>query len=664
MFKKLKKSRNVLIFTFFVEILVTIAFVLLVVLQVLNTKYNDYIIMSWLLFCLIYNMIITFSSHKKVEKSLNRTDIAIANIFGNDMDSIFAYGNLIMLIFNEDDEIIWANQTTLLKNTSLIGKNIYALIPDLDESFDEENKNIYADIEGKKFLVNVSKGLNVLYLKDITIEDMQKTLIEESTPFIGHINIDNYQDIYTSFKEAEFLIYVTKVKDLIMKWATDNNLFIRSYSVDSFLILGEEKNYLNIKQSKFDLLDEIRKLNHDEENPLTVSIGIGKGHTSILRLSELSYAALNMALSRGGDQVVINTFGQPSEYFGAKNEIKQSRSHVRGRVLATSLANLISDAKSVMIMGHKDMDFDALGASLGIYALCESLNIKAHVVYEDHLVENQAKKAFKQVFSQAEIIKMCLTPTKAANLTNEDTLIIVVDTHRPASTMQPILLEKSKNVCVIDHHRRSDVFIEDPIFTYHEPQSSSASELVTEILYYQKEKVELPSEIANFLLAGICMDTKFFHSRSSSKTFEMSMILKNYNASVDTVNEFFKEEYEEKRLLNSILNTCFSPFTGIVFAYVDDELPVARPVLAKAAEELLNTKNINAAFVIGKTEEKQIAISARSTNSFNVQIIMQSLGGGGHFTAAATQISTNESVKVIMNKLKENISIYLRDGRI
>lgn len=665
MFKKIKKAKNILIFTFCIEILFTIGLILFIFFYGINKKYDPYIIIAWLSLIFVYNFSLFFSFSKQEEKFLVRSDITIANILGNETSSIFEFGNIAMLVYNDDDEVIWTNQTSMIKTSSVIGKNIYSLIPELDSLLDDNTKNnIYTNIEGKKFLVNINKGLKVIYIKDVTIEDMQKTLIEETSPFIGHVIIDNYQDVFTSFKEAEFLIYVTKIKDLIMKWANDNNLFIRSYSNDAFLILGEEKNFIKIKKEQFNILDEIRKTNHEEENPLTISIGIGKGHTSIQRLSELSYAALNMALSRGGDQVVINTFGYPLEYFGAKNEIKQSRSHVRGRVLATSIANLISESKSIMIMGHKQMDFDALGASLGIYALCDSLNVKSHVIYEDSLVELQTKRAFKQVFSQNEINKMCLTPAKALSLTNEQTLIIVVDTHRPESTMQPLLLEKSKNVCVIDHHRRSDVFINDPIFLYHEPQSSSTSELVTELVFYQKEKVELSSEIANFLLAGICLDTKFYHSSTSSKTFEMSMILKNYNASVDVVNEFFKEEYEEKRLLNSILNNCYSPFTGIIFAYVDDENPIDRTVLAKAAEELLNTKNINAAFVIGKTGEKQIGISARSSTSFNVQIIMESMGGGGHFTAAATQINTNETIDEIMKKLKENINIYIRDGRI
>ena len=630
MFKKIKKAKNILIFTFCIEILFTIGLILFIFFYGINKKYDPYIIIAWLSLIFVYNFSLFFSFSKQEEKFLVRSDITIANILGNETSSIFEFGNIAMLVYNDDDEVIWTNQTSMIKTSSVIGKNIYSLIPELDSLLDDNTKNnIYTNIEGKKFLVNINKGLKVIYIKDVTIEDMQKTLIEETSPFIGHVIIDNYQDVFTSFKEAEFLIYVTK-----------------------------------IKKEQFDILDEIRKTNHDEENPLTISIGIGKGHTSIQRLSELSYAALNMALSRGGDQVVINTFGYPLEYFGAKNEIKQSRSHVRGRVLATSIANLISESKSIMIMGHKQMDFDALGACLGIYALCDSLNVKSHVIYEDSLVELQTKRAFKQVFSQNEINKMCLTPAKSLSLTNEQTLIIVVDTHRPESTMQPLLLEKSKNVCVIDHHRRSDVFINDPIFLYHEPQSSSTSELVTELVFYQKEKVELSSEIANFLLAGICLDTKFYHSSTSSKTFEMSMILKNYNASVDVVNEFFKEEYEEKRLLNSILNNCYSPFTGIIFAYVDDENPIDRTVLAKAAEELLNTKNINAAFVIGKTGEKQIGISARSSTSFNVQIIMESMGGGGHFTAAATQINTNETIDEIMKKLKENINIYIRDGRI
>ena len=492
---------------------------------------------------------------------------------------------------------------------------------------------------------------------------MQRTLIDDSAPFIGYIMIDNYQDTITLYNETDFMVHVTNIKNLIMNWASENHLFIRSCSVDTFLIMGEEKDYRKIKEEQFSLLDDIRVLMEKEENALTVSIGIGKGQSTILRLSELSYQALNMALSRGGNQVIVNIFGKPTEYYGAKNEVKQSRSHVRGRVLATTIANLIKDSKNVFIMGHKDMDFDAVGASLGMYALAKNLNVPAYIVYEDHLIEHEARRAFKQTFSQTEIAKMTISPAKSIGLVEENSLVVVVDELRATFTMQPKLLELCKNICVIDHHRKSDSYIENPIFSYQEPQSSSASELVTEMLFYQSEKVKLSIDIANFLLSGICLDTKFFTSNTSSKTFEMSMILKTYNASVEEVSEFFKEEYEEKMLLNSIINNSDPVHTGIIVSSVNEEYIVTRTVLAKAAEEILNTRGVIAAFVVGRTSEKQVSISARSNSSFNVQIIMEKMGGGGHFSASATQIS-NENLHSVMEQLKENIDIFLRDGKI
>lgn len=666
MFRKLKKDRGILLLIFLLEAIVAIS--LIIISFVLEDKefvknYFLYILLFYFVLMNLFNIFAIGNTLTKTEKYLNRTDITIASIFGNEVSPVFEFGDIVILVYNEVDEVIWVSQTTLLKKDDVLGQRIYDLIPDFDDlAVLENSQSIFTELGGKTFQIEINTGLKVVYLKDVSAKVIQDAKVEQERPFIGHVVIDNYQDVIISLGEADFVLYVTEVKEAIMSWAKKYNLFIRSYGNDSFLIVGEEMNYQAIMQDNFSIVDEVRKSTSQSDNPLTISIGIGKGNTtSILRTSELSYMALNMALSRGGDQVVVNVFGKPLEYYGAKNEVKQTRSHVRGRVLATSLANLIKASKNVLIMGHKNMDFDALGASMGVWAICKNLKAKAYFVYEDDLVETQTKRAFKQVFSNDEISEMSVTPTKALQLVTDQTLVVVVDTHRPDSTMQPKILDKCKEICVIDHHRKGDSFINDPIFQYHEPQSSSASELVTELIFYQTNKVNLTEEIANFLLSGICLDTKFFKSGTSGKTFEMAMILKNYQASVETVNEFFKEEYEEMKLISSIVSSSKALYPGIFMAKGDDNDTITRTVLSKVAEEILSTKGIQAVFVVGKTNQNEVSISARSLTDFNVQIIMESLGGGGHFSKAATQLQ-NETIDHVCAMLEEKVRIFLRDS--
>lgn len=666
MFRKLKKDRGILLLIFLLEAIVAIS--LIIISFVLEDKefvknYFLYILLFYFVLMNLFNIFAIGNTLTKTEKYLNRTDITIASIFGNEVSPVFEFGDIVILVYNEVDEVIWVSQTTLLKKDDVLGQRIYDLIPDFDDlAVLENSQSIFTELGGKTFQIEINTGLKVVYLKDVSAKVIQDAKVEQERPFIGHVVIDNYQDVIISLGEADFVLYVTEVKEAIMNWAKKYNLFIRSYGNDSFLIVGEEMNYQAIMQDNFSIVDEVRKSTSQSDNPLTISIGIGKGNTtSILRTSELSYMALNMALSRGGDQVVVNVFGKPLEYYGAKNEVKQTRSHVRGRVLATSLANLIKTSKNVLIMGHKNMDFDALGASMGVWAICKNLKAKAYFVYEDDLVETQTKRAFKQVFSNDEISEMSVTPAKALQLVTDQTLVVVVDTHRPDSTMQPKILDKCKEICVIDHHRKGDSFINDPIFQYHEPQSSSASELVTELIFYQTNKVNLTEEIANFLLSGICLDTKFFKSGTSGKTFEMAMILKNYQASVEIVNEFFKEEYEEMKLISSIVSSSKALYPGIFMAKGEDNDTITRTVLSKVAEEILSTKGIQAVFVVGKTNQNEVSISARSLTDFNVQIIMESLGGGGHFSKAATQLQ-NETIDHVCAMLEEKVRIFLRDS--
>lgn len=666
MFRKLKKDRGILLLIFLLEAIVAIS--LIIISFSLEDKefvknYFLYILLFYFVLMNLFNIFAIGNTLTKTEKYLNRTDITIASIFGNEVSPVFEFGDIVILVYNEVDEVIWVSQTTLLKKDDVLGQRIYDLIPDFDDlAVLENSQSIFTELGGKTFQIEINTGLKVVYLKDVSAKVIQDAKVEQERPFIGHVVIDNYQDVIISLGEADFVLYVTEVKEAIMNWAKKYNLFIRSYGNDSFLIVGEEMNYQAIMQDNFSIVDEVRKSTSQSDNPLTISIGIGKGNTtSILRTSELSYMALNMALSRGGDQVVVNVFGKPLEYYGAKNEVKQTRSHVRGRVLATSLANLIKTSKNVLIMGHKNMDFDALGASMGVWAICKNLKAKAYFVYEDDLVETQTKRAFKQVFTNDEINEMSVTPTKALQLVTDQTLVVVVDTHRPDSTMQPKILDKCKEICVIDHHRKGDSFINDPIFQYHEPQSSSASELVTELIFYQTNKVNLTEEIANFLLSGICLDTKFFKSGASGKTFEMAMILKNYQASVETVNEFFKEEYEEMKLVSSIVSSAKALYPGVFMAKGEDGDTITRTVLSKVAEEILSTKGIQAVFVVGKTNQNEVSISARSLTDFNVQVIMESLGGGGHFSKAATQLQ-NETIDHVCAMLEEKVRIFLRDS--
>lgn len=666
MFKKLKKERGKILLMFLLEALIVVG-ALIAIISLYHIefveKYSLFILLLYLILANFFNIFAITKLLSKTEKYLNRTDITISSIFGNEVSPVFEFGDLVILVYNENDEIIWVSQTTLLKKDDILGQKVYDLISDFDVLTTQEKvKSNYTEIGGKTFEIEINTGLKVVYLKDVSTKVMQDIKVEQERPFIGNIVIDNYQDIIISLGEADFVAYVTEIKEEVMAWAKKYNLFIRSYGNDSFLIVGEEKNYQAILKDNFSIIEELRIAAQKNDNPLTISIGIGKGNTtSILRTSELSYMALNMALSRGGDQVVVNTFGKQLQYYGAKNEVKQTRSHVRGRVLAKSLASLIRANKSVIIMGHKNMDFDALGASLGVWALCKSLRTKAYVVYEDDLVEFQTKRAFRQVFDTAQINEMTVTPLKALQMVTDQTLVVVVDTHRPDSTMQPKILDKCKEVCVIDHHRKGAHFINNPIFQYHEPQSSSASELVTELIFYQTSKVNVSEQVANFLLSGICLDTKFFKSGVSGKTFEMAMNLKNYQASVEAVNEYFKEEYEEMKLISGIVNSAKVLSPGIFMATSDEEDIITRTALSKAADEILSTKGVQAVFVVGRTNNSEISISARSLTDFNVQIIMEKMGGGGHFSKAAAQ-KNSSSIAEVASELEETVKVFLRDG--
>ena len=296
MFKKLRHDKNKIIAIYFFETIIAITLVFLFFyyknkgIEFVD-KYSMYCLILLFIIFIIFNLIIMCSYLKKSEKYLNRTDITIASLFGNEVSPVFEFGDIIIFVYNEADEVIWLSQTTLLKKEDILGQKVYDLIPDFDElTIQENNNDIFAKISGKTFKIEINTSLKVIYLKDVSAQVIQDEKMEQERPFIGHIVIDNYQDVIVSLNESEFVLFATSVKEIIMAWAKSNNLFIRSYGNDSFLIIGEEKNYINILKNGFSVLDEVREKAKEDDNPLTISIGIGKGNTtSILRTSELSY---------------------------------------------------------------------------------------------------------------------------------------------------------------------------------------------------------------------------------------------------------------------------------------------------------------------------------------------------------------------------------------
>ena len=415
-------------------------------------------------------------------------------------------------------------------------------------------------------------------------------------------------------------------------------------------------------EDNFSILDEIRNVSKEEDFELTLSIGVALGHDDYLKLNDMAASSLDVCLSRGGDQVVVSPYGEKLIFIGGKTEAKTKKSRVKVRVLSKSLYTLIKDADKVYIMGHKDMDLDALGSALGLFEFVKQVGKKVQLVYDEKLVEYKTKKAFKQMYSREEIKEMTVLPRVALEEVTSQSLLILTDVHKPSITLSRKFAEACSKVAIIDHHRRGEEFIESPVFVYIEPAASSASELVAELIRYNDKRLEVSERVASMMLSGILLDTNYYRNKTGQRTYDASVILKEFGADNLIADSFLKEEFEEYALKIKIMATAITPHFGVVVCRADNEDIIDRTMLAIVAQDTLQIKGVNACFVVGRTDNKSCNISSRSDGTINVQYLMEKMGGGGHFAAAAVQLE-NKNVDEAMDYLKETLNLYLSDAR-
>jgi c-di-AMP phosphodiesterase-like protein len=389
----------------------------------------------------------------------------------------------------------------------------------------------------------------------------------------------------------------------------------------------------------------------------TLSIGVGTGVSSLPELGVLAQSSLDLALGRGGDQVAIKLPNGKVKFYGGKTNPIEKRTRVRARVISHALRDLIMASDKVIIMGHKNPDMDSIGASIGIYKVAQMNQKDAYIVVNMQEIDNGVKRMMTEIRTQEQLFSHFIGPEEALEIATDKTLLVVVDTHKPSMVMEERLLNKIDHKVIIDHHRRGEDFIANPLLVYMEPYASSTSELVTEFLEYQPKRGKIEMIEATALLAGIIVDTKSFTLRTGSRTFDAASYLRAHGADTILVQKFLKEDVVTYIKRSKLIESVSFYRDGIAIAKGTDNEFNDQVIIAQAADTLLTMDGVIASFVISERSEGVIGISARSLGNINVQIIMESLKGGGHLTNAATQL-TGLSISETESKLKLAIDDY------
>ncbi|WP_139492483.1 DHH family phosphoesterase [Brevibacillus dissolubilis] len=602
--------------------------------------------------CIIGLILYTLQIEKGFQRDLRLYMATINHRVKKASEGVLQEMPIGILLYNEDRGIEWTNPYMLRMTgqESLVGRELEDIFPELD--WKPDTKRLELEINDRVYEVLVRHEERLLYFTDITEHKELFDRYNQEKSVLAIVHLDNLDELSQVMDDQSRQLLSTSVAGVISEWAQKNEIYLRRLSTDKFIALMNRGTLGKLEESRFDILDVVREMTADNKIPITLSIGAAAGVPSFIELGRTAQSSLDIALGRGGDQAAVKV-GNKLNFYGGKSNAVEKRTRVRARVIAHALRDLIHEAEHVIVMGHKNADMDSIGASLGVVKAVQVHNKAAYCVLDE--VSPAIERLMKEVSADPNIAETFVTPEQALHLASGRTLLVIVDTHRPSLVIEPRLLQETSRIVVIDHHRRSEEFINDPVLIYLEPYASSTSELVTELLQYQNDRISIDSLIATALLAGIVVDTKSFAFRTGSRTFEAASFLRRNGADTSTVQRFLKEDLSAfLKRARIVMNTEIYR-DKMAIAIGDTSEDYSQVQVAQAAELLLTLSGISASFVVAKRGDDTVLISARSLGDINVQPIMEQLGGGGHLTGAATQITgitINEAVKRLKQVLE------------
>ncbi len=546
-----------------------------------------------------------------------------------------------MILLNQSDKVEWYNQFIREKiDRPILADAINEIFPNLLNQLKIQGVNeVHTQYKETKFKVRYAEEMHMLYFLDETERVETFEVYEESQPVIGMVFLDNYDEITQNMNDANRTEMNSMMTNAVNEWAAENHIYVKRFSSDQFVIFLNNRILADLETTKYNLLDRIREKSRDKKTHLTLSIGIGEGTDNLITLGELAQSSLDLALGRGGDQVAIKNTSGGVRFFGGKTNPMEKRTRVRARVISHALRDILIEGDNVIIMGHKRPDMDAIGAAIGVARFARMNDLNAYIVLNAYDIDETLSRVMLEIEEKPELKEIFITSDEAWSLMTNRTTLVVVDTHKPDMVIDENILNKASRKVVIDHHRRGEDFISSPLLVYMEPYASSTAELVTELLEYQPEEHKLTRLESTVMLAGIIVDTRNFTLRTGSRTFDAASYLRSHGADTILCQHFLKDNMDTYLQRSELIKTVQLGRDGIAIAN-GDETTVFDPVtIAQAADELLSINGVEASFVVARRADDVVGISARSLGEINVQLVMEALGGGGHLSNAAVQLS-------------------------
>ncbi|MEY8309850.1 DHH family phosphoesterase [Erysipelotrichaceae bacterium 51-3] len=566
-----------------------------------------------------------------------QTEVEISRVLGKDAKDALVFGEVGIMTYNDEYVCTWMSDYLRQIAPNLVNQKLTVFFENMRDLFEEHVDTITGEYQGQYFEVTHKEGSQVLFVKNITdVESLQKR-IDRGSIVVGLLNLDNY-DEYSSYDNEEILNEInTRIRGPLIAWAKENGIFIRRIRSDRYLLLMDTAIFNQIRRQNFQILQRIKDISARMDISITLSIVLVENSPSFLELDKTLNEVMEIAQSRGGDQVAIKDGTQPIEFIGGNSEKASQRSKVRVRIVGSSIQDLVRNADKVFILGHVNTDFDAMGAALAMSNWVRALHKEPYIVLKNVPRDAQLQSTLDDYGKSLNSRHHLITEDEALELMDpKKDVAIMVDHSNPQISSGKRLLEHGGRTIIIDHHRRSEQFPDNVLTSYIESQASSTCEMMTELLQASNVSIPIYEMEATIMYLGILVDTARFKQHTSERTFQAAGILRSWGANAETAEKALQESYEEYRKRSQLIEKAQT----YKDKYLIDVLPepVTRTELSQISDALLKFKGCRAAFTIGTNENNgHTAISARSDGTVNVQKIMEKLNGGGHFAAAAAE---------------------------
>ncbi len=573
----------------------------------------------------------------------------------------YLFGEVGLLMYDDDYVITQMSELFEERGLNHVGQKVLSWLPEVDPLISGQGDTATVQLDERMYEITRREDEPVLIFRDITEQHNAMLSYSEERPVIGIAVLDNYDEVTQYEDDASLSNINAAVRTPLTDYFRERGILLKRISNSRYYMVLNEKMFSDLDPDHFPILNTIRRSAAKQDLAISLSMAFARGTERLEELDEIAVKLIDLAQSRGGDQVVVQQAGGEVKYFGGSSEATEKRSRVRVRVMANTFRELISRSSNVIICGHRNMDFDCVGSAIGVARAATALNKQVCIIGKTGGIEEKLAKVLAENAEELNQEVRFVTESEAINQLQANTLTVMVDHHNIKQSNGSKLLESASKIAIIDHHRRSTEMGVKPVLVYIEAGASSACELITEMMPYISSRIEISELAANIMLAGMTIDTNRFHVRTGARTFEAAAALRKMGADPMQVDDYLKDTYDELTLKASCMSKAKRHDNAIItIPYKDGVL--TRSLMSQVADQMLEIQGIDAVFVIADDTEGETAISARSNGKVNVQRIMEAIGGGGHMTAAAVQRKRCD-IDDLERELLEKTEEYFREVR-